>query len=116
MKVKATGRRKAPIVAEEPPDYRFRDLLLLPGVLTAGAAVAATVVALVTGGPEVYGLAFGFVLGLSAVFFGVTIFVGGLGLIVAWIGRFRRRRARARAARPGPAAGWSLWDPWVDGP
>src|SRR3954468_14257794 len=101
-------KKPNPMEIDEAWPYSLRDLTLFPTLLTVGTAVVAFIIALIHGGPEIFTLAAGFVLGLSVIFFSVTFVVGGLGLIPVvlrrawrWVGRLR-----ARDIAPGPA----LWD------
>jgi hypothetical protein len=108
------GKAKAPLQGDEPWLVELLHLALFPALLTAGAAVVALAVALLHGGPEIFRLAGGFVLGLAAIFFSVTFLIGGLALVPSALRRLIRRVARARRwdAPPDPA----LWDNWLDGP
>jgi hypothetical protein len=82
--------------------------------LTVGTALVAFIIAVVHG-PEMYSLAAGFVLGLSAIFFSVTFVIGGLGLMIpAVLRRVCRWASRLRGHHLAP--GSALWDDWVDGP
>ncbi len=105
---------KAPMKIDKALPYRLRELLQFPTVLTVGTALVALILALITGGPDIFTLATGFVLGLSVIFFAVTFVIGGLGLIPAVLWRAYKWVARFRG--PDLAPGSALWDDWVDGP
>ena len=107
-------KKPIPMKFDEAWPYSLRDLALFPTLLTVGAALAAFIVALITGGPEIFTLAAGFVLGFSVIFFSVTFVIGGLGLIPAVLRRAYRWMARLRRRHLAP--GSALWDDWVDGP
>ena len=107
-------KKPIPMKFDEAWPYSLRELALFPTLLTVGAALAAFIVALITGGPEIFTLAAGFVLGLSVIFFSVTFVIGGLGLIPAVLRRAYRWVARLRGRDLAP--GSALRDDWVDGP
>jgi hypothetical protein len=102
------------IVIDEALPHGLGDMVLFPTLLTVGTALVSFIIALVHG-PQMYSLAAGFVLGLSAIFFSVTFVVGGLGLMIpAVLRRACRWAARRRGRQLAP--GSALWDDWVDGP
>ena len=72
-------KKPKPMKIDEAWPYSLRDPALFPALLTVGAALAAVIVALITGEPDIFTLAAGFVLGFSVRSFSVTFVIGGLG-------------------------------------
>ncbi|QDV35667.1 hypothetical protein [Tautonia plasticadhaerens] len=90
------------------------DLIRFPVILTGCTAVIALVIAPIQGGPGVFEVAAGFVVGLAVIYFSTTLVIGGLGLLPTLLRRALRRLDRPRKGDPHP--GKTLWDDWVDGP
>ena len=98
----------------EPLPYSVLDLIRFPAILTGCTAVVTLVIAMVQGGPEVFEVAAGFIVGLGVIYFSTTLVIGGLGLLPVLVRRMHRKWNQPR--KGGPVPGAALWDDWVDGP
>jgi hypothetical protein len=114
MNTVAVKKPQRRAVLDEELPYGLKELLLFPTLVSLGISPIAFVATLVTGGPDVYLIAAGFVAGLAVVSFSVTSLIGGLGLVPTMARRLSRRFARLRRRSLGTKP--ALWDQWVDGP